>query len=97
MNIDYAKQHHTTHCWLPAKVMYPANSTKRFSWLTRSTSILLMKNVQIYIIIIALTTKLCSGTGQLNANPHVAGARLSLESEPKGGNDDGVQRLGRRR
>ena len=39
-----------THCWLPTKVMYPANSTKRFSWLTRSTSILLMKNVQIYIL-----------------------------------------------
>ena len=48
-NIDYAKQHHTPHCWLPAKVMYLANSTKRFSWLTRSVSILLMKNVQIYI------------------------------------------------
>ena len=47
-NIDYAKQHHTPHCWLPAKVMYPANSTKRFSWLTRSTSMSLMKNVQIY-------------------------------------------------
>ena len=38
-----------SHCWLPAKVMYPANSTKRFSGLTRSTSILLMNNVQIYI------------------------------------------------
>ena len=48
-DIDYAKQHHTPHCWLPVKVMYPANSTKRFSWLTHSTSILLMKNVQIYI------------------------------------------------
>ena len=48
-NIHYAKQHHSPHCWLPAKVMYPANSTKRFSWLTHSTSILLMKNVQIYI------------------------------------------------
>ena len=47
MNIDYAKQHHTPHCWLPAKVMYPANSTKRFSWFSRSTSIVLMKNVQI--------------------------------------------------
>ena len=22
-NTDYAKQHHTPHCWLPAKVMYP--------------------------------------------------------------------------
>ena len=49
-NIDYAKQHHTPHCWLPAKVMHPANSTKRFSWLTRSTSILLMKNVHIYML-----------------------------------------------
>ena len=48
-NIDYAKQHHTPHCWLPAKVMYPASSTKGFYWLTRSTSILLMKNVQIYM------------------------------------------------
>ena len=27
-NNDYAKQHRTPHCWLPAKVMYPANSTK---------------------------------------------------------------------
>ena len=46
-NINYAKQRHTPHCWLPAKVMYAASSTKRFSCLTRSTSILLMKNVQI--------------------------------------------------
>ena len=38
----------STHCWLPTKVMYPANSTKHFYWLTHSTSILLMKNVQIY-------------------------------------------------
>ena len=51
-NIDYAKQHHTPHCWLPAKVVYSANSTKRFSWLNRSTSILLMKNVQIIIIMV---------------------------------------------
>ena len=37
-----------SHCWLPAKVMYPANSIRCFSWLTRSTSILLrMKNVEI--------------------------------------------------
>ena len=49
-NINYAKQHHTPHCWLPAKVMYPANSTERFSWLTRSTSIFLMKNIQIYML-----------------------------------------------
>ena len=47
-NIDYAKQHHTSHCRLPAKVMYPANSTKFFSCLNRSTSTLLMKNVQVY-------------------------------------------------
>ena len=47
-NIDYTKQHHTPHSWLPAKVMSPTNSTKCFSWLTRSTSILLLKNVQIY-------------------------------------------------
>ena len=48
-NIDHTK-HHTPHCWLPAKVMYPTNSIKRFSWLTRSTSTLLMKNVQIYTL-----------------------------------------------
>ena len=47
---NYAKQHHTPHCWLTAKVKYPANSTKCFSWLTRSTSISLMKNVQIYTL-----------------------------------------------
>ena len=29
-------------------VIYPANSTKRFPWLTRSTSILLMMNVHMY-------------------------------------------------
>ena len=51
-NIDYAKQHHNPHCWLPAKVMYPAQSTMRFSWLTRSTSVLLMKNVQIFLLFI---------------------------------------------
>ena len=38
-NIEYAKQHHTLHCWLPANVMYPANATKSFSWLIRSTPI----------------------------------------------------------
>ena len=47
-NIDYAK-HHTLHRWLPAKVMYPANSTNSFSWLIRSTSIIVAGNVQIYI------------------------------------------------
>ena len=51
-NIDYAKQHHTPQSWLSANVMYPANLTKRFSGLTRSTPILLLlKNVQIYIYI----------------------------------------------
>ena len=50
-NINYAKQHHTPHCWLPAKVMLPTNSTKHFYWLTHSTPILLLKNIQIYIII----------------------------------------------
>ena len=51
-NIDYAKQHHTPYCWLPAKVMYPAKSTKRFSPSTCSNPIfLLLKNVEkcIYI------------------------------------------------
>ena len=38
-NIDYARQHHIPHCWLPAKLMYPANSTKRLSWLTRLTPV----------------------------------------------------------
>ena len=47
-NIDYAKQHHTHHLCLLAKVMYQAKSTKRFSWLTRSASILLLKSIQIY-------------------------------------------------
>ena len=28
-NIDYTGQHHTIRCYLPAKVMYSANSTKR--------------------------------------------------------------------
>ena len=48
-NIDDAKQHHNTHFWLPAKVICPANATKHFSWLTRSASIFLMDNVQMYI------------------------------------------------
>ena len=56
-NIDYAK-HHTPLCWLPAKVMYPTNSTKRFSWLTRSTSILLIKNVQIYPMMVFVNLRL---------------------------------------
>ena len=40
-NIGYTKQHHTPHRWLPAKVIYPANSANRFSWLIRSTQIFL--------------------------------------------------------
>ena len=50
-NIDYAKQHRSPHCWLPAKLMHPANSTKRFSWLTRLTPFLIVKersNIYIY-------------------------------------------------
>ena len=35
--ITYALQH--THCWLPPKLMYSANSAKRLSCLTRSTPI----------------------------------------------------------
>ena len=48
---EYRLRQTTSHCRLPAMVMYPANSTKRFSRFTRSTSILLMKDVQIYIYI----------------------------------------------
>ena len=70
-NIDYAKQHHTPHCWLPAKVMYPANSTKRFSRLTRSTSNLLMMNVQIYVYVNMLhflRRPLCEALSNCNHN-----------------------------
>ena len=42
-NIDYAKQLNTPHCWLPNKVMYPANLTRSFSWLTRSTPIYIVE------------------------------------------------------
>ena len=41
-DIDYAKHHHTPHCWLLANVMYPVSSTTRLSWLTRSTPILIV-------------------------------------------------------
>ena len=53
--INYPKQQHTPQCWLPAKVMHPANSTKRFSRLTHSSPIFIVKNVQIYIHIYVLT------------------------------------------
>ena len=43
-----SQQHHTSHSWLSAKVMYSVNSTKRFPWLTRSISIFFW-NVQIYL------------------------------------------------
>ena len=56
-NIDYAK-HHSPHCCLPTKVMYPADSSKHFSWLTCSTSILLVKNIQIYIYYIYICTNI---------------------------------------
>ena len=39
-NTDYTKQHHTPHYWLLTKKINPTNSTKRFYWLTHSTSIL---------------------------------------------------------
>ena len=48
-NIDYAKLH-LSHCWLPAKVMYPGNSTMHFSSLTRSNPFFLPKNAQIYTL-----------------------------------------------
>ena len=41
------QQHHASHSWLPAKVMYSANSTKCLPWLTRSISIFFL-GVQIY-------------------------------------------------
>ena len=50
-NIDYVK-HHTPHCWTPGIVMYPANSTKSFSWLTRQARIFIVEersNIYIYI------------------------------------------------
>ena len=50
-SIYYAKQNHTSHCWLPAKVMYPTNSTKLLFWLTRSTPIFIAEqcsNIHIY-------------------------------------------------
>ena len=56
LNIDYAKQHHTPHCCMPTKVMYPANSTKRFSWLTRSTSILIVEERSNIYNVIAIYT-----------------------------------------
>ena len=33
----------TPNCWLPTKVMYPANANKGFSWLTRSTPIFVVE------------------------------------------------------
>ena len=37
-NIVYPKNiTHLTVCWLPAKMIYPANSTRCFTWLSRST------------------------------------------------------------
>ena len=42
-NIDYAKQQHSPQFWLPTKVMYPAMSTKRFSWLTHSATIFIVE------------------------------------------------------
>ena len=57
-NIDCTKQHHTPHCWLPVKVMCPANSTKRFSWLTRSTPIFIVEeHSNIYSLCIKLDSR----------------------------------------
>ena len=64
-NIDYAKQHHTPHCWLVAKVMYPANSTKRFSWLTRSTPIFIVEE-RSDIYALHINTKCLSKQHQLS-------------------------------
>ena len=50
--IDYDKQHHTPHCWLPDNVMYCLTR------LTRTTKFLLMKNVHIYIYIYVEPTRL---------------------------------------
>ena len=55
LNIDNTKQHHTPHRWLPAKVMYPANSTNRFSWLTCSTRIFFLGGTLSYIYISNIT------------------------------------------
>ena len=51
-NIDYTKQHHTPHCWLPTMVMHPVISTNRFSWLTHSTSIFRGTFIYIYSIVL---------------------------------------------
>ena len=59
-NIDYVKQHHTPHCWLPAKVMYPANSTKRLSWLALSAPICIVderSNILYYVLTLEHTDK----------------------------------------
>ena len=86
-NIDYAKQHHTPHCWLPAKVMYPSNSNKHFSWLTRSTSILFMMNVLIHISnrrnIFNVPAHLFSlRSNHLNIAPTITATSLSHPASP---------------
>ena len=59
-NIDCFKQHRTPQCWLLTMVTYPANTTKRFSWLTRPAPIfLLLKNIEIYSYIAMLTPVRC--------------------------------------
>ena len=60
-NIDYAKQHLNPYCRLHGKLMYPANSTMLFSWLTRSTPIFIVEersNIYIYIYIYMQSTKI---------------------------------------
>ena len=59
-NIDFVKQHQTPHCWLPAKVMYPANSTRRLSWLALSAPICIVderSNTLYYVLTLEHTDK----------------------------------------
>ena len=58
--IDYVKQHHTPHCWLAAKVMYPVNSTRRLFWLALSAPICIVdkcSNILFYILTLEHTDK----------------------------------------
>ena len=49
-NTDYAKQHHTPHCWLAAKVMCPAKTQPSVSLgKLVQFQLVLLKNIQIYI------------------------------------------------
>ena len=52
-NNDYAKQHHTPHCWLPTKVIYPANTSPIFIVVKRS-------NINILILQYKICHMLCA-------------------------------------